>query len=57
MASLPTEELMEKHDLPEEDRDEIRKMCEFLQRRKDKKDGKELPPLPEGMKKWILGED
>ncbi len=57
MASEETEILMEENDLPEEDRDEVRRFAEFLRRRKDKKDGKELPPAPEGMKDWLLGSD
>lgn len=55
MASVPLEELMEAKDLPEGDRDEVRRFAEFLRRRKDRKDGKKLPPAPEGMKDWLLG--
>lgn len=54
-ASPQLEELMEAKDLPEGDRDEVRRFAEFLGRRKDKKEGKELPPAPEGMREWLEG--
>ncbi len=56
-ASEPMEILMEEEDLPEEDRDEVRRFAEVLRRKKDRDDGKELPPAPEGMKDWLLGTD
>lgn len=56
-APLEVEELMEARDLPEGDRDEVRRFAEFLRRRKDRKEGKELPPAPPGMREWLLGED
>lgn len=57
IASMETEELMEEHDLPEEDRDEVRRFSEFLRRRKDKKAGRELPPMPKEMRDWLLGKE
>lgn len=57
LASKELEELMESKDLPESDRDELRRMAEFIARRKAKKEGKELPPAPKGMLEWIAGED
>lgn len=57
MASVEMEELMEGKDLPESDRDEVRRFAEFLRRVKDKKAGKELPPAPEGMRDWLLGKE
>ncbi len=56
LASPQLEQLMEDRNVPEEDRDEVRRLSEFLQRRKDKKDGKTLPPAPEGMREWLQGE-
>lgn len=56
-AAPQMEELMEAAALPEGDRDEIRRFAEFLRRRKDKRDGKELPPAPEGMREWLTGSD
>ncbi len=55
-ASLDIEQKMEEKEIPEEDRDEVRRFAEFLQRRKDLKDGKKLTPAPEGMKEWLMGE-
>ena len=57
LGPVKLEELMEAKDLPEEDRDEVRRFAEVLRRRKDKKEGKKLPPAPEGMKDWLLGKD
>jgi hypothetical protein len=57
MASLELEQLMEEKELPESDRDELRKFSEFLRRRKDKKDGKEVPPLTQQMKDYLLGKE
>ena len=57
LASSALEEEMEAKELPEEDRDEVRRFAEFLQRRKDFRAGKELPPAPKGMKDWLLGKD
>ena len=56
-TSPPAEEAMEKVNLPEDDRVEIRKMCEFLRRKEAKKRGEELPPMSPEMKSWLLGED
>ena len=56
-AATDLEELMESTDLPEEDRDELRRFAEFLGRVKDKREGKELAPAPEGMRAWLKGED
>lgn len=55
MASQQVEELMEAQELPESDRDEIRRFSEFLKRRKDLREGKQLLPPPEGMKEWLGG--
>ena len=57
MASLPLEQLMERQDLPEEDRDELRRFEEVLRRLKVNKEGGKNPPMPDGMKEWLLGED
>jgi hypothetical protein len=57
LASQPLEELMEAKNLPEEDRDEVRRFAEFLQRRKDVREGKTLPPAPDGMRDWLLGKE
>lgn len=54
-APLPLEELMEAKDVPEEDRDELRRFAEFLRRRKARRAGEELPPAPEGVRDWLLG--
>lgn len=54
--SIELEKLMEEHDLPESDRDELRMFGDFLQRRKDKREGKDVGPLPENMKAWLLGQ-
>lgn len=56
-TSVPMEEAMEAKDIPEEDRDEVRRFAEYLRRRKDKREGKPLPPAPDGMREWLLGED
>ncbi len=56
-ASEAMEESMESANLPEEDRDEVRRFAEVLRRIGDKKQGKTLPPMPDGMKEWMLGED
>jgi len=55
LASLPVEKEMERKDLPEEDREEVRRFAEFLRRKRDKREGKELPPMPDGMKDWLIG--
>jgi hypothetical protein len=57
LASPEMEKRMEAQDIPEEDRDEVRRFAEFLQRKKDKKEGKTLPPMTEEMKNWLLGKD
>lgn len=46
---------MEQREIHEEDRDEIRRFAEYLARRKAERDGKNLPPLPDEMRKWLLG--
>lgn len=56
LASVEIEQLMEEKDLSEEDRDEVRRFVECLRRRKEKREGKELPPAPGGMREWLLGE-
>lgn len=56
-ASRDIEEKMEAADLPEGDRDEVRRFAEFLQRRKDHLAGKDLPPAPEGMREWLEGKE
>lgn len=56
-ASRDIEEKMEAADLPEGDRDEVRRFAEFLQRRKDHREGKDLPPAPEGMREWLEGKE
>lgn len=60
LASVEMEEIMEKKDLPESDRDEVRRFAEFLAVRKERlemmwQDGGPLPPMPEGMEKWVEG--
>ena len=57
ISSVATEEIMERLDLPEGDRDEIRRFAEVLRRRKDRRDDKELAPPPEGMREWLLGKE
>lgn len=56
--------LMEELDLPESDRDEIRRMAEFLRWRHDNKEALEAArkggpkvPIDPALKKWLLGED
>ena len=49
-ASVDLEEKMEAQDLPESDRDEIRRFAEVLRRKRDRAQGKELPPMPQEMK-------
>lgn len=53
MASPELESLMESKDVPETDRDELRRFAEFLARRKAMKSGETLPPAPEGMREWL----
>lgn len=55
-ASLPLEQEMERKELPESDRDELRRFAQLLARLKDNRDGKELTPAPDGMREWLLGE-
>ena len=57
LASPHLEKLMEDQELPESDRDELRRFAEVLRRRKDRREGKELPPAPEGLRDWLLGKD
>lgn len=57
LADQPIEEAMEAQDVPEGDRDEVRRFAEFLRRRQAKQEGRELPPPPEGMREWLLGEE
>lgn len=49
-ASLTMEAEMERQDLPEVDRDEVRRFAEYLRRRHDKE------PIPPYMKPWLEGE-
>jgi hypothetical protein len=56
LASPQTEGMMEAQDLPEGDRDQVRRFAEFLRRRKARLAGESLPPAPEGMRAWLLGE-
>jgi hypothetical protein len=55
LASNEIEEGMECADVPESDRDEVRRFSEFLQRRTDRKAGIEVGPAPSGMKEWLTG--
>jgi hypothetical protein len=55
ITSVALEKEMESLNVPEEDRDEVRRFAEFLKRRKDKQDGKELPPLSTEMRAWLEG--
>ena len=57
LASVELEERMEAQNVPEEDRDEVRRFAEVLRRCKAKREGQSLPPAPEGMKEWLLGSD
>lgn len=57
MTSLDIERLMEAKNLPESDRDDVRKFSEFLQWRKDRADGKKVPPLSNDMKNFLLGKE
>lgn len=56
-ASLPLEQEMERKELPEEDRDELRRFAEVLQRRKERAMGNPLLPMPPGMREWLSGDD
>ncbi len=56
-ASEDMEKKLEDQQVPEEDRDEVRRLAEFLRRRKAKRNGEELPPAPEGMRDWLLGKE
>lgn len=47
------EELMEAQDLPESDRNEVRRFAEVLKRRKSKREGKPPPPAPDSMKDCV----
>ncbi len=55
LASQSIEEAMERKDVPESDRDEVRRFSEFLERYKQHKEGKPLGPAPDGMRDWLLG--
>jgi hypothetical protein len=57
LASVDLEEQMKAQDIPEVDRDEVRRFAEFLKRRKDRTEGKPLEPAPEGMREWLLGKE
>lgn len=58
LASPSLEEKMETADLPEGDRDEVRRFAEFLRRKKEfRENGKCVEPPPPEMKAWLLGED
>lgn len=52
LAGVELEKRMEARDVPEEDRDEVRRFAEFLRWRKDKQAGKTLEPMSEEMKAW-----
>ena len=56
MASLPLEQEMERKELPEEDRDELRRFAEVLRRRKATPKG-EAVPLTGEMKEWLQGKE
>lgn len=51
--SIELERLMEEKDVPECDRDQLRIFADFLQRRKDAKNGKKIEPLTENDKVWL----
>ena len=55
LASPQVEEMMERQELPEANRDEVRKFSEFLGRVRDRREGKELPPMPVVMKEFLTG--
>ncbi len=57
LASVDLEQKMEAENVPEDDRDELRRFEEVLRRRKAKHEGAELPPAPDGMREWLLGAD
>lgn len=44
---------MEAQDLPESDRNEVRRFAEVLKRRKSKREGKPPPPAPDSMKDCV----
>ena len=48
---------MEALALPASEREEVRRLAEFLKRRRAFQEGQPLPPLPEGMRDWLLGID
>lgn len=54
-ASKDIEESMEAKNIPEFDRDEVRRFAEFLGRLRDHRAGKKLPPSPPGMLAWLGG--
>jgi len=56
-VSEELEKEMEEKNLPEGDRDEIRRFAEFLQWRKAKKADKKTPPISQEMKDWLLGKE
>lgn len=55
LANLELETLMESQEVDESDRDEVRRFAEFLQRRKDKRDGLAVGPMPNAMRAWLEG--
>ena len=55
LASVGLEEKMEAQNLPESDRDELRRFAECLARRKAQRAGAVLPPAPKGMREYLLG--
>lgn len=57
LASRELEQHMERKEIPESDRDELRKFAEVLNRVKSKRDGQKLPPMPAAMKDFITGAD
>ena len=56
-ASIDLEEKMESAGLPESDRDEVRRLVEFLRRHQKHLAGETLEPAPAGMLEWLKGED
>lgn len=60
-AGEALEKLMDSRGASDEDRLEMRRMAAFLKWRKEKRqavrDGAEPPPVPDGMREWLLGTD
>lgn len=57
LASPDLEKAMEAADLPEGDRDEVRRFREYLWRKKERALGNPLRPMPEEMIDWLRGQD